>query len=46
MCNHYVDMGDPAKTQVENGLYKILNFQGQNIDVSDKFVLINKYGPL
>ena len=30
------------KTQVENGLSKLLNFQGQTIDISDQFVCILK----
>ena len=31
-------MGDPVKTQVENGLIKLFNFRGQNIDIFDQVV--------
>ena len=35
-------MVTPVKTQVENGLSKIFNFRGQNINVSDRAVFILK----
>ena len=38
MCAWFVDMGPPVETQVENGLSKLFNFRGQNIDVSDQAV--------
>ena len=41
-CARFVDMGAPVETQVENGLSKVLNFRGQNIDVSDQAVSILK----
>ena len=33
MCAHFVDMGSPVKTQVENGLSNIFYFRGHTIDV-------------
>ena len=38
-----VDMGNPAKTQVENGLSKLLDYHGQTIDMSDQAVFTLKY---
>ena len=38
MCSHFFDMGAPVKTQVENGISKLLNFWVNNIDVSDQSV--------
>ena len=38
LCARFVDMGAPVKTQVENGLSKILDFRGQTIAVSDQSV--------
>ena len=35
--------GSPLKTQVENELYKIFRFWGQNIDVSDQDVFVLQY---
>ena len=40
LCAFFVDMGAPAKTQVENGISKIFDLRGQTIDVSDQVVLI------
>ena len=34
LCACFVDMGAPVKTQVENGLIEIFNFQGQTINIS------------
>ena len=42
LCDCFVDMGAPLKTQVGNWLSKILGFQGQNIDVSDQAVFTLK----
>ena len=43
----FVEMGCPVKAQVENGLIKILDFQGHTIDVSDQVVFCLKlFGPL
>ena len=41
LCAGFFDMVSPVKTQVENGLYKIFNFQGHNIYLynQEKFVL-------
>ena len=39
MCARFFDMGSPMKTQVENGLSKLLGFGGQTIDMSDQVVL-------
>ena len=36
-------MGDPVKTQVENGLSKLSDLRCQTIDVSDQTVLTLKY---
>ena len=33
LCARFVDTGAPVKIQVGNGLNKLLNLQGQNIDV-------------
>ena len=33
-------MGAPVKTQVENGISKLLDFRGHTIDLSDKAVFI------
>ena len=38
----FVDMGSPVKTQLENGLCKILDFRGHTIDVFDPSVFILK----
>ena len=42
LCARFVDMGALVKTQVENGLIKLINFQGQTIDVYDQTVFILK----
>ena len=34
MCAHFLDMGSPVKTQVENGMSKLFDFRGQTIDAS------------
>ena len=39
LCAHFVDIGSPVKTQVENWLSKLLYFRGQTIDVSDQDIL-------
>ena len=36
LCDRFVDTGYPVKNQVENGLSKIFDFRGQNIDVSEQ----------
>ena len=38
MCAHFLDMGSPVKTQVENGLSKLFDFQGRTIDTSKQAV--------
>ena len=38
----FVDMGAPVKTQAENGLSNLFDFQGQTIHVSDQAVFILK----
>ena len=38
MCVIFVDIGAPVKTQVENGLGKLFDFQGQTINTSDQAV--------
>ena len=43
LCDSYVDMESPVKTQVEIGLSKHLNLRGQTIDVSEQAVFILKY---
>ena len=43
LCGYFLDMISPAKTQVENGIFKIFNFRGQTIDVSDQAVFTLKY---
>ena len=35
LCDRFVDLADPGKIQVENGLSKLFDLQGQTIDVSD-----------
>ena len=35
-------MGDPFKYQVENGISKLFDFRGQNIDVPGQAVFILK----
>ena len=42
LCDCFVDIGDPVKIQVKNGLNKLFNFQGQTIDVSDQAVFTFK----
>ena len=44
-CVPIIDIGPPVKTQVGNDIDRILNFQGQNIYVSDQSIFINIYGP-
>ena len=39
-------MGDPVKTQVENGISKLFYFQIHAIDASDQAVFILKYSGL
>ena len=46
MCDYFVDMGSPVKTQVEIGLSKIFDLQGHTIDVSDQAVFILQYSGL
>ena len=36
LCGSFVYMGYLFRTQVQNGLSKLFDFRGQNIDVSDK----------
>ena len=43
LCAHFIDIGAPVKTRVENGISKIFNFRSQNIDMSDQAVFILKY---
>ena len=38
LCDHFVDIGAPVKTEVKNGLSKIFNLRGHNIDVSDQAI--------
>ena len=38
----FFDMGGPVKTQVEHGLSKIFDSQGQTINMSEKAVFILK----
>ena len=45
LCACFVDIVSPVKTQVGNDIDRILNFQGQNIYVSDQSIFINIYGP-
>ena len=42
LCSHFVDMGAMVKTQMENGISKLFDFQGQIIDVSDKDIFTLK----
>ena len=42
LCARFVDMGSPVKTQVENGLSELFDFQGQTIDVPYQAVFILK----
>ena len=42
ICTRFVDMGDPFKYQVENGISKLFDFRGQNIDVPGQAVFILK----
>ena len=42
LCSRFVDMGSPVKTQVKNGLSKIFDFGGQNIDVYKQAAFILK----
>ena len=44
LCARFVDIVDPVKTHVKNGLNKIFDLQGQSIDVSDQdlFVLTHE----
>ena len=42
LCARFVDMRAPVKTQVENGLSEIFDFQVQTTDVSDQAVFILK----
>ena len=46
MCAHFVDMGAPVKIQVVNGLSKIFDFRGQNIDASEQAVFTLNYSDL
>ena len=39
LCTHFFYMGSLMRTQVENSLNKLFNFQGHTIDVSDQAVL-------
>ena len=41
LCDRFVDMGVPVRTQVENAFYKIFGLQGQTIDVTDQAVFIS-----
>ena len=43
LCTHLFDMGYAMKTQVENVLNKLFNFQDKTSDVSDQAVFILKY---
>ena len=43
LCACFVDMVAPVKTQVENGLSKLLDFRGQTIDMSDQAVFTLNY---
>ena len=38
LCSRFFNMGAPVKTQLDNGISKIFNLQGQTIDVSDQSV--------
>ena len=38
LCACFVDMGEPAKTQVESGLSKLFDLRGQTIDVSVQYI--------
>ena len=42
LCDRFVYMGAPVKTQVKNGLSKLFYFRGHTIDVSDQAVFILK----
>ena len=46
MCARFVDMGAPVKIQVVNGLSKIFDFRGQNIDASEQAVFTLNYSDL
>ena len=46
LCARFFDMGDLVKTQAENGLSKLFNFQGQPIDFYDQSVFILNYSGL
>ena len=46
LCTRFVDTGSPVKTQVENGLSKLFDLQGQTIDVSDQVVFTLNYSGL
>ena len=43
LCAHCFDTESLVKTQLENGLNKLFNFQGQTIDVFDQAILTLKY---
>ena len=42
MCDRFVDMESPVKTQVGNGPSKIFNFRGQTIYLSDQDIFTLK----
>ena len=42
-CIPVFDTIAPAKTQTENGLDKLFDLQGQNIDVLDQYIFIFMY---
>ena len=43
LCDSFVDMGDPVKIQVGNGISKLFDFRGQTVDLSDQAIFIFKY---
>ena len=46
LCDCFVVMWDPTKTQMKNGLRKLFGFQEQTIDVSEQAVFALNYSGL
>ena len=42
LCDRFVDMLAPVKTQVESGISKLFDLRGQTIYVSDQAIIIIK----
>ena len=46
LCDRFVYMGSPVKTQVENGMSKLFNFWGHTINTSEQAVFTLNYSVL